>query len=679
MKLQTKLLFYYLPITLFSLTILGLWSSSNVARTQKNAVLQHMNIALDTYISQTVKPHLHFLLKNQFYNIPSFTTRYQEEATARLNSITLPWNGHIMILSDGKEIYRSPGNTTEFSKTEWQKTLDTLENRPGNFHSGTVRTRGGNCYFVGTYLPEWDWSLVAVTPESTVSRANRSIKHITLLMVAGCTAVLVFASFFLFNHILTRPIQQIQKLLAALPASNTVQSVKTKNDELGLLTSHLVDIAGTVIQNRQDLESWNSRLEEEVQTRTRELQQANERFDLAMQGAEDGLWDWNLKTDDIYYSPRWKSMIGYDDGELENSYGTWEKLVHPADKADIESAIKNYLEQPGDKGFRVEFRMRHKKGHYIDILSRGFCVKDPLSERNIRFIGTHVDITERKKIQKEKEQFQAHLLNEQKMVSVGQLAAGIAHEINTPIQYLDTNIQFLKEAFQDINGLQQDIEKFTKLAKEQDLLQKEIEALQNRLEEVDWEYLSEEIPVAIDQSKEGISRVRSIVLAMKNFSHPGAKVKELVDINELIETTVTVSRNEWKYVSDIHFELEKKSPQVICLRNEMSQVLLNIIVNAAYAIEEKLKGEVGAKGTITIKSRSRQGSVEIKMSDTGTGIPKAIIDKIYDPFFTTKEVGKGTGQGLAIAYDIITNKHAGTLSVTSKEGQGTTFTIVLKT
>jgi signal transduction histidine kinase len=190
------------------------------------------------------------------------------------------------------------------------------------------------------------------------------------------------------------------------------------------------------------------------------------------------------------------------------------------------------------------------------------------------------------------------------------------------------------------------------------------------------EYLLAEIPKAISQSADGIDRVATIVRAMKEFAHPGSAEKAAVNLNKAIESTVTVARNEWKYVADLHTTLDPTLPPVPCLVGEFNQVVLNMIVNATHAIADAVKG-TGGKGTITIGTRRAGDFVEVCIADTGMGIPESIRHRIFDPFFTTKEVGKGTGQGLAIARSVVVDKHGGTIAVESQVGTGTTFIIRL--
>jgi PAS domain S-box-containing protein len=299
----------------------------------------------------------------------------------------------------------------------------------------------------------------------------------------------------------------------------------------------------------------------------------------------------------------------------------------------------------------------------------------PFHAADGQLIGSmHVfhDISEQKKSMKEKEILHTQLLQAHKLESVGQLASGIAHEINTPVQFVSSNLGFLADAFADIRKM---VETLVKNNAEKGLSS---DVLNQALETTDWPYLEKEIPTAIHQSQEGLSRVANLVRAMKEFSHPGGKEAKLVDINHLIETTATVARNEWKYGAKLQLDLAPDLPKILCLASEMGQVLLNLLVNAAHAVTEKLgRTPEGNKGLITITTKVDGPSVVIHVADTGCGIPDSDKMKIFEPFFTTKTVGRGTGQGLAIAYDVVTRKHGGTLSFTTAVGEGTTFTIRL--
>lgn len=270
---------------------------------------------------------------------------------------------------------------------------------------------------------------------------------------------------------------------------------------------------------------------------------------------------------------------------------------------------------------------------------------------------------------------QTRLLHARKMESVGQLAAGIAHEINTPTQFIGANVQFLEEAFDDVRRLVHALERVLQTMVDGSSTDEARDA-ENLLREVDWQYLDGEIPAAISQSKDGLRRISTIVQAMKEFSHPGSKVKTFHDLNKIIETTITVASNEWKYCAHIEKQLSPDLPQVCCLADEIGQVFLNILINAAHAIAGK-NPDGKTMGTITISTRLDREHAEICIGDNGAGIPENIRERIYDPFFTTKAVGKGTGQGLAIAHNVIVKKHGGTISCVSEVDRGTVFTLRL--
>ncbi len=280
------------------------------------------------------------------------------------------------------------------------------------------------------------------------------------------------------------------------------------------------------------------------------------------------------------------------------------------------------------------------------------------------------DVTERKFLE-------AQLTHAQKLEGIGQLAAGIAHEINTPMQYVGDNARFLDESFADLAVLLEKYGRLLKAASEGSIAPALVAEVESAAAETDVGFLIEEIPRAIRQSLEGVTRVTKIVRAMRDFSHPGVEEKTAVDINEALESTITVSRNEWKYVSNIETDCEPDLPPVPCLPGELNQVFLNLIINAAHAIAEVVGDGSQGKGTISISTRSDGDWVEIRISDTGCGIPEKDRGKIFEPFFTTKEVGKGTGQGLAIARSVIADKHGGTISFETAVGKGTTFVVRL--
>jgi len=197
------------------------------------------------------------------------------------------------------------------------------------------------------------------------------------------------------------------------------------------------------------------------------------------------------------------------------------------------------------------------------------------------------------------------------------------------------------------------------------------------IKDINVEYLITEIPEALKESQDGLKRVTEIVQSMKTFSHPDQKEMELVDINEMIKSTITVSRNEWKYIAEVETEFDRNLPNIPCYPGEFNQAILNLIINAAHAISDVTGNGGEGMGKISITTRCCGEHVEIQIGDTGGGIPDGVRSRIFDPFFTTKEVGKGTGQGLSIVHSVVVKKHGGKITVDTTEGKGTTFKICL--
>lgn len=299
------------------------------------------------------------------------------------------------------------------------------------------------------------------------------------------------------------------------------------------------------------------------------------------------------------------------------------------------------------------------------------CTSTPMREEAgmAGLVVTFRDITERRRLE-------AQLRQAQKLESIGQLAAGIAHEINTPTQYIGDNTRFLQESFEELRDLLALCLQVRDASREHEVLPA-LAQIAAGVDRADVDYLLEEIPKAITQSLEGVERVARIVRSMKEFSHPNGENFQSVDLNHAIESTLTVSRNEWKYVAEAVTEFDPMLPLVTCLPGDINQVVLNLIVNAAHAIGDRVGDGGDGKGQIVVRTRSDGEWVEIQVQDNGTGIPKEVQPRIFDPFFTTKPVGRGTGQGLAISHSVVTEKHHGTLVFETEPGRGTTFVVRL--
>jgi two-component system, NtrC family, sensor kinase len=278
------------------------------------------------------------------------------------------------------------------------------------------------------------------------------------------------------------------------------------------------------------------------------------------------------------------------------------------------------------------------------------------------------DITERQRLE-------AELAHARKLEAVGQLAAGIAHEINTPAQFVGDSIQFVADGFSDVRKLigryRQAVDTLAAAPGHESVAQRMLEHEQA----ADWTYLEENIPPAIDRALDGVSRISTIVKAMKEFAHPDQREKCPADLNRALQATLIIAKNEYKYVADVETELGELPP-VMCHLDDMNQVFLNLLVNAAHAIADVI-GRGGGRGRILVRTEQEGDVVRIDVTDTGCGIPAEIRDRVFDPFFTTKEVGRGSGQGLTIARSVVVKKHGGTLTFQSEVGRGTTFTVRL--
>ncbi len=310
-----------------------------------------------------------------------------------------------------------------------------------------------------------------------------------------------------------------------------------------------------------------------------------------------------------------------------------------------------------------------QKYELIIVTKSGIEKEVEISETLVNFNGkatTQGIVRDLTKIKKAETQIR-HL---QKMEAIGTLAAGIAHEINTPAQFVNDNLSFLDDVHNEFAPIYNFLIKIKKG-------NASIKELKDITDKIDIEYFKEEIPVAIKQSLEGIQRISKIVSAMRDFSHTGPKEKTAADLHKLINNSITISRNTWKYIAEIQKDFDLNIPPIICLASELGQVFVNIIVNAAHALEEKFQNCNAIKGKINIITKSQKGKVQILFIDNGIGMSPKVKKRIFDPFFTTKEVGKGTGQGLSIAYDIIVDKHNGTIDVETEENIGTKFIITL--
>ena len=326
------------------------------------------------------------------------------------------------------------------------------------------------------------------------------------------------------------------------------------------------------------------------------------------------------------------------------------------------------------KHWQEEFKIVNSGGEerWVRLLFRSM-----ISDTGVTHVGVMDDITGQRKAEEKRFHLEQELNQAHRLESIGTLAAGIAHEINTPVQFISDNVQFLANAITDMQGLLAQYKKLSECLSRPATLPAVMTAVKKAEEKADLSFLAAEIPNAVAQTFDGIKRVTAIVNAMKDFSHIGQEEKQPADINKGIESTVTVCRNEWKYVSDLELDLSPSLPLVLCVASDINQVVMNLIINATHTIKDKVDKGLLAKGLITVTTAALPDGVSITVRDNGMGIPAGLKDRIFEPFFTTKAVGKGTGQGLSIAYQTIVTKHGGKLYYDSKAGEGTVFFVEL--
>lgn len=285
-----------------------------------------------------------------------------------------------------------------------------------------------------------------------------------------------------------------------------------------------------------------------------------------------------------------------------------------------------------------------------------------------------LDIRRHLAAEAEKKTLERSLVQAQKMEALGTLASGVAHEINTPIQYVGDNVRFLQDVCTAVHAFLTSVEEVLTPDGPEDIRAELGRALAEKRDALDIDYLLEESPTAIDQSLHGLKQVASIVSAIREFSHPGDMEMTPVDLNAVIDTTLSVSRNNWKNVAEVEQDLDPDIPHVLGHAGDLHQLLLNLVGNATDAISERGPSD---GGKIRISTGTDRGDVVVRVQDNGTGIRETDRSRIFDPFFTTKVPGKGTGQGLAIVFKIVQVVHGGQITVDSTWGEGTTFSIRL--
>lgn len=408
--------------------------------------------------------------------------------------------------------------------------------------------------------------------------------------------------------------------------------------------------------------------EQEISTLLAKSEEQRALLDTVMNSASDGIIAATSELGLFCFNPRAEAILGRGPsyGTDPTLWGSNYQLYNAEGSEPLElEQLPLYRAVQGETLINHELVVRREDGDITISASGGPLQSDEFGGGVVIFR----DITEQKRLEQQ-------LSQAQKLESIGQLAAGIAHEINTPMQFLGDNIEFLSECAGRL---------FTVVDRYRDLLEGESPmSWQERREEITriaeqcrFERIRSQVPGAIEECREGIQRTVGILKAMKDFSHPGTKTKVLADLNQAIQSTVTISRNRWKYAAELDLDLDPALPMAPVHLGEINQVLLNLVVNAADAVAER-HGE-GNLGRIAVRTRHVDDHILIEVEDNGCGMPDHVAAKAFDPFFTTKAVGKGTGQGLSIAHNVVVSMHAGDIDLSSAEGEGTTFRLRLPT
>jgi PAS domain S-box-containing protein len=427
------------------------------------------------------------------------------------------------------------------------------------------------------------------------------------------------------------------------------------------LEQHKLKLEQTVEERTKKLVEVNRELSSEIAHKDK-MQKMQSRLAAAIENTSETIVITNTVPEILYVNPAFEHTTGYS---KEEAIGKNPNVLNSG-LHDKEFFSEMWRTIQNGEVWKGRLKNKNKKGEIYTEDGTISPVKDA-DGKIINYVAIKRDITQELEMERQ-------LLQMSKMEAIGTLAAGIAHEINTPIQYVTDNTRFLEDVFSDYMELNKLYRRLHRSAVDKNIFDEQTELITTFEEEIDFEYLTEETGKAIGGALEGLDRIATVVKAMKEFSHPGGKEKEEEDINRLIESTVTVSTNEWKICADMNLELDNSLPRIPVYSGQMKQAVLNLIVNAAHAIAEKKSED---KGTITISTKLEGKNVKVVVRDTGTGIPEDIIEKVFDPFFTTKTVGKGTGQGLSLVHSVIIDGHGGTLHVDSTPGKGTEFIFTL--
>jgi PAS domain S-box-containing protein len=534
--------------------------------------------------------------------------------------------------------------------------------------------------FIKEFAP-WGWIIGTGIYIGDVDAAWRHNAIRAAAVTVICVAVLLAISLAVFRslfHHLNHVVDRMNRValcrgdIVGSPDLRLPEPAADDNREVAVLVRGFNEMLQQIQRRDAELTKHREHLESLVRQRTAELSIANSRLEAAYRDIQ------------LFLESIPSILIGLDQ---QGRVTRWNAAAARTFGVSAEMAIGRTVNDCGIKWLHTE--MDAEISQWLSTQELQAC-DDLAYERDglVRFVGisvrpvltgqhqatgflvTGADVTEKKCI--EEQLRQAH-----KLEAIGQLAAGIAHEINTPTQYVTDNTRFVKDAWRSVEGLLTLCRRMRdEAANGGSISVASLSRFDEASSECEMGYLGAEVPAAIDQSLEGLTRVAKIIRAMREFAHPGGSEKQLTDINRAIASTIILSRGEWRHVAEVTTDFDESVPLVPCYVGEFNETILNLIVNAAHAVGEAVGGS-REKGQIKITTRHDGEWATISVCDSGSGIPAEIRSRVFEPFFTTKPVGKGTGQGLALAHSMIVKKHHGQIWFETKAGQGTTFFVRL--
>ena len=376
-----------------------------------------------------------------------------------------------------------------------------------------------------------------------------------------------------------------------------------------------------------------------------------------------------------FVSENLSQILGYEPRTMLDDINFWFEHIHPDDRMGLMMRLPQLLATGGQQSH--DYRFRHCDGHYLWMHDRLRMIYDE-SGKPLELLGSLLDMTDRKAMEeallqekeeqrtliRELQEARGQLQQNEKMAAIGQLAAGVAHEINNPVGFINSNLNSLARYLEnmiEVIDLYQAIEPLLEPHEEV------LDLIRSVKQRFDLDYIKQDVRDLVSESIDGTARVKQIVLDLKEFSHVDEAEWQQVDLHQGLDSTLNIVNNEIKYKAEVIKEYGELPP-VECIASQINQVFMNLLVNAAHAIEEH--------GTITLSSGVRDGEAWVEVADSGKGISPEHLKRLFEPFFTTKPVGSGTGLGLSLSFGII-KKHGGRIDVQSTEGEGTRFTVWL--